>query len=133
MVVALQTYGCGRAMRVIAVITAPALIDRLLNHVRGKAEEHGEDPFDAALLRRRRGGSKGGAGVSVRWPVSPYRLLVNEPFPAEIIEHNLGENRVAFLIEMPLGGLDEEFGVTPVRQPLVKLYRQVEYANSLGL
>ncbi len=34
-------------MRVIAVITAPALIDRLLNHVRGKAAEHGEDPFDA--------------------------------------------------------------------------------------
>ena len=38
---------CGAAMRVIAVITAPALIDRLLNHVRGKAAEHGEDPFDA--------------------------------------------------------------------------------------
>ncbi len=38
---------CGAAMRVIAVITAPALIDRLLNHVRGKATEHGEDPFDA--------------------------------------------------------------------------------------
>ena len=48
---------CGAAMRVIAVITAPALIDRLLNHGRGKAEEHGdklsevcaqgEDPFDA--------------------------------------------------------------------------------------
>jgi hypothetical protein len=34
-------------MGVIAVITAHALIDRLLNHVRGKAEEHGEDPFDA--------------------------------------------------------------------------------------
>ena len=38
---------CGAEMRVISVITAPALIDRLLNHVRGKAEEHGEDPFDA--------------------------------------------------------------------------------------
>jgi hypothetical protein len=38
---------CGAAMKVIAVITAPALIDRLLKHVRGKAEEHGEDPFDA--------------------------------------------------------------------------------------
>ena len=38
---------CGAAMRVIAVITTPALIDRLLNHVRGKAAEHGEDPFDA--------------------------------------------------------------------------------------
>jgi len=44
-------------MRVISVIIAPALIDRLLNHVRGEAEEHGEhssggcaqaeDPFDA--------------------------------------------------------------------------------------
>jgi len=34
-------------MKVIAVITAPALIDRLLNHVRGKAKEHGGDPFDA--------------------------------------------------------------------------------------
>ena len=45
-------------MQVISVITAPALIDRLLNHVRGKAEEHGDilredcaqgwDPFDAS-------------------------------------------------------------------------------------
>jgi hypothetical protein len=44
-------------MRVIAVITAPALIDRLLNHVRGRAEEDGgrlsegcapgKDPLDA--------------------------------------------------------------------------------------
>ncbi len=38
---------CGAPMQVISVITAPALIDRLLNHVRGKAAEHGEDPFDA--------------------------------------------------------------------------------------
>jgi len=38
---------CGAEMKVIAVITAPALIDRLLNHVRGKAKEHGGDPFDA--------------------------------------------------------------------------------------
>ncbi len=48
---------CGAEMKVIAVITAPGLIDRLLKHVRGKAKEHGgylskgcaqgEDPFDA--------------------------------------------------------------------------------------
>ena len=38
---------CGAEMKVIAVITAPALIDRLLKHVRGKAKEHGGDPFDA--------------------------------------------------------------------------------------
>ena len=38
---------CGAEMMVIAVITAPALIDRLLCHVRGKAEQQGKDPFDA--------------------------------------------------------------------------------------
>ena len=48
---------CGAQMQVISVITAPALIDRLLHHLRGKAAEHGdhssegcaqaEDPFDA--------------------------------------------------------------------------------------
>ena len=38
---------CGAPMQVISVITAPALIDGLLNHVRGKARAHGGDPFDA--------------------------------------------------------------------------------------
>jgi len=37
-------------MRVISVITAPALIDRLLKHVRGKAAEHG-DNFPKAFAK----------------------------------------------------------------------------------
>ncbi len=50
---------CGAPMRVIAVITAPALIDRLLNHVRGKAAGHGEDPFDARAPPAAQGRLKG--------------------------------------------------------------------------
>ena len=38
---------CGAEMKVISVITEGALIDQLLRHVRRKAEEHGDDPFDA--------------------------------------------------------------------------------------
>ena len=34
-------------MRVISVITEAALIDKLLKHVRRKAEDHGDEPFDA--------------------------------------------------------------------------------------
>ena len=34
-------------MKVISVITAGPLIDKLLRHVRQKAEDHGDDPFDA--------------------------------------------------------------------------------------
>jgi hypothetical protein len=34
---------CGAAMGVIAVITASALIDRLLHHLGGKAAEHGDN------------------------------------------------------------------------------------------
>ena len=33
-------------MKVISVITEGALIDKLLKHVRGRAEEQGDDPFD---------------------------------------------------------------------------------------
>ena len=34
-------------MKVITVITAGAVIDRLLKHVRSRAAEDGQDPFDA--------------------------------------------------------------------------------------
>jgi hypothetical protein len=34
-------------MKVISVITAGPLIDQLLRHVRQKAAEEGDDPFDA--------------------------------------------------------------------------------------
>ena len=34
-------------MKVISVITEGALIEKLLEHVRGRAEELGDDPFDA--------------------------------------------------------------------------------------
>ena len=37
---------CGAEMKVISVITEGALIDKLLKHVRGRAEEQGDDPFD---------------------------------------------------------------------------------------
>ena len=33
-------------MKVISVITEGAVIDKLLQHVRRKAEDHGDDPFD---------------------------------------------------------------------------------------
>ena len=33
-------------MKVISVITEGALIDQLLKHVRKRAEEFGDDPFD---------------------------------------------------------------------------------------
>ena len=38
---------CGAELRVIAVITAPALVDRLLRHVREKGAEEVGDSFDA--------------------------------------------------------------------------------------
>ena len=38
---------CGAQMRVISVITEGTVIDQLLRHVRKKAEELGDDPFDA--------------------------------------------------------------------------------------
>ena len=38
---------CGAEMRVISVITEGALIDQLLEHVRGRGEELGDEPFDA--------------------------------------------------------------------------------------
>ena len=38
---------CGAELRVIAVITTPALIDRLLRHVREKGAESAGDSFDA--------------------------------------------------------------------------------------
>jgi len=34
-------------MKVISVITEGAVIDKLLKHVRQRAEDHGDDPFDA--------------------------------------------------------------------------------------
>jgi hypothetical protein len=37
---------CGAEMKVISVITEGAVIDQLLHHVRGKAEDHGDDAFD---------------------------------------------------------------------------------------
>jgi hypothetical protein len=38
---------CGAEMKVISVITAGPVIDKLLRHVRQKAADHGDDPFDA--------------------------------------------------------------------------------------
>jgi hypothetical protein len=38
---------CGAGLRVIAVITTPALVDRLLRHVREKGAEEVGDSFDA--------------------------------------------------------------------------------------
>ena len=38
---------CGAELRVIAVITTPALVDRLLRHVREKGAEEVGDSFDA--------------------------------------------------------------------------------------
>ncbi len=43
---------CGKAVRVIACIEEPALIERILEHVRGKAES------DTAALGRRRPGRR---------------------------------------------------------------------------
>ena len=37
---------CGTEMKVISVITEGAVIDQLLKHVRGRAEEQGDEPFD---------------------------------------------------------------------------------------
>ena len=37
---------CGAEMKVISVITEGALIDQLLKHVRGRAEDLGDDAFD---------------------------------------------------------------------------------------
>jgi hypothetical protein len=43
-------------MKVISVITEGAVIDQLLRHVRQQAAEHGDEPFAARPLPRRRWG-----------------------------------------------------------------------------